>query len=98
MQKTCHWLIHHGGFESIQSKSIRNSIINLQRAVSNDVRFRNRPIGIGLADVRQPSRTQFRFEIITQSIDTRGNGCALFLPDVIGDSEIDKNLQNNCSV
>jgi hypothetical protein len=42
----------------------------------HDVRFRNRPIGIGLADVRQPSRTQFRFELITQSINTCGNGCA----------------------
>jgi hypothetical protein len=29
------------------------------------------------------------------SIDTRGNGCALFLPDVIGDSKIDTNLRNN---
>ncbi len=68
--------IHHGGSTRIQSKSIRDSIINLQRAVSHEVRFRNWPIGIGLADVRQPSRTQFRFELITQSIHTRGNGCA----------------------
>ncbi len=87
-RKLANWLIHHGAFASIQSKSIRNSIINLQRAVSHDVRFRNRSIRIGLADVRQPSRRQFRFELITQSIDTRGNGCALFLPDVISDSEI----------
>jgi hypothetical protein len=55
------------------------------------------PIRIGLEDVRQPRRTQFRLELITQIIDIRGNGCALFLPDVIGagDSDIDTNLQNN---
>ncbi len=68
--------IRHRESASIQTKSIRDSIINLQRAVSYDFRFRNLPIGTGLADVLQPSCTQFRFELIPQSINTCGNGCA----------------------
>ncbi len=72
--------IHYRGSVSIQNMSIRASFINLQRAVPHDVSFRNRPIGIGLADVSQPrlpSRTQFRLELITQSIDSRCNGHTL---------------------
>ncbi len=87
--------IHHRGSVSIQTMSIRDSFINVQRAVPHDVSCRNRSIGIGLADVRQLSRTQFRLELITQSIDGRGNGCTLFLPDVIGDSEFDTDLRYN---
>ena len=89
-RKLANWHIHHRGSASIQTKSIRDLFINLHHAglpCSHDVSFRNRPIRIGLVDVRQPRSTQFMFELITQSIDTRGNGCALFLPDVIGDSE-----------
>jgi hypothetical protein len=48
LQKIANWHIHHGGSASIQSKSIRNLIINLQRAVSHDIRLSNRAIGIGL--------------------------------------------------
>ena len=58
--------IHHKGSVSIQTKSIRDSIINLQQAVSHAVSFRNRPIQIGLSDVRQPCRTQSRLELSTQ--------------------------------
>jgi hypothetical protein len=93
-RKLANWHIHHGGSASIQSKSIRDSILNLQRAVSHDIRLCNLPIGIGLADVHQPSLTQFRFELFTQCIDARGIGCVPFLPDVISDSKIDTNLQN----
>ena len=78
-----------------EHQDITVSNIKLQQAVSPVVSCRDQPIEIGLADVRQPTSTQFRFELITQSINSCGNGCALFLPDVIGDSEIDTNLQNN---
>jgi hypothetical protein len=87
--------IQHRGSVSIQTMSIRDSFINVQRAVSHDVSCRNRSIGIGFADVRQLSSTQFRLDLITQSIDRRGNSYTLFLPDVIGDSEFDTNLQYN---
>ena len=94
--KPSNWHIHHRGSVSIQTKGSLDSFIDLQRAVSNDdSRCLNRPIGIVLADVRQPTSTQFRFEPITQSIDTCGKDCTLFLPDVIGDSEIGTNLRNN---
>jgi hypothetical protein len=65
--------IHHRGSVSIQIMLIRFSIINLQQALSHVVSFRNRTIRIGLADVRQPSSTRSRFELVTQSIDSRGN-------------------------
>ncbi len=42
----------------------------------------DRPVQIGLADVRQPTSTQFMFELITQYINSRCNGCALFLPAI----------------
>jgi hypothetical protein len=84
--------INHMGSVSIQTKSIRDSIIKHQSVFSHDVRCRSRPIRIGLADVRKPTRTQFRFELIIQLINGRCNGCAFFLPDVIGNSEIDTNL------
>jgi hypothetical protein len=93
--KLSNWHIHHRGSVSIQTQSSLDSSIDLQRAVSHDIRCLNRPIWIVLADVRQPTSTQFRFEPITQSIDTCGKDCTLFLPDVIGDSEIGTNLQNN---
>jgi hypothetical protein len=58
--------IYHRGLVSIQTKSIRDSIINLQQALLNAVSFRNRPTQIGLSDVRQPCRTQSRLELSTQ--------------------------------
>jgi hypothetical protein len=73
-RKLANWHIHHRGSVSTQTKSIRDSNIKLQQAVSHAVSCRHLPIGIGLADVRQPSRTQFRFELITQSIESHGNG------------------------
>ncbi len=85
----------HRGSVSIQTMSIRDSFINLQQALSHAVCICNRPIQIGLADVCQPSSTQFRFEIITRSIDSRGYHWELFLLDVIRDSEFNTNLQYN---
>ncbi len=80
MQKTCQ-LAHPP--RGIRQHTIQeHQELNHQSPTCSphDVRFRNRSIGIGLADVRQLSSTQFRFELITQSIDTCGNGCSLFLP------------------
>ncbi len=45
--------------------------------------------------LRQPSHTQFSFELIAQSIESCCNGWALFLPHVIAYSYINTNLQNN---
>ncbi len=88
--------IHHRGSVTIQTKSIRDSIINLQQALSHAVSFRNRPIRIGISDIRQPCSTQSRLELSTQwSIDSLGNDWALLLPDVIGDSKFDTNLWYN---
>ena len=90
LQKTCplahppQGISEHTNEEN-QNRDIRDSNIKLELAVPPVVSCRDQPIGIGLADVRQPTRWQFRLEIITQSIDSCGNGCALFLPDVIGD-------------
>ncbi len=87
-RKLANWYIHHRGSVSIQTKSIRDSIINLQQALSHSFSFGtgNSPIQIGLADVLQPCSTQFRHELSIQSINSCCNDCALFLPDVIGDS------------
>ncbi len=85
--------ICHRRSVSIQTMSIRDSIINLPQALSHGVSFRNRPIRIGLADVRQPRCTQFRFELITQSIYSRGNDWVLFLPVVIRDSKIRRSTE-----
>ncbi len=71
-RKLANWHIHHRGSVGIQTMSIRDSFINLQRATPHDVSFSNLPIGIG--HVRQPSSTQFRLELITQSIDSCCNG------------------------
>jgi hypothetical protein len=81
--------INHMGSVSIQTKSIRDSIIKHQSVFSHYVRCSSRPIRIGLADVRKPTRMQLRFELTTQLINSRCTGCAFFLPDVIGNSEID---------
>jgi hypothetical protein len=86
------WHIHHWQSVSIQTKSIKNSIIKHQVVFSHGGSWRDRPTGIGLADVRQPSSPQFRLEPIAQGIDSLGNGSALFLPDVICNSEFDTNL------
>ncbi len=93
-RKIAHQHIHHRGSVSVQTQNIRDSNINLQQAVSHAVSCRDLSIGIGLAHVRQPARTQFWFELITQSIDSCGNGWALFLPEVIGNSKINTNLWN----
>ncbi len=62
--------IHHRGSVSIQTKSIRDSIINLQQALSHAVSFHNQQhiLIIGLADVRQPCCTQFRLELSTHPL------------------------------
>ena len=80
---------------SIRTKSIKDSIIKHQGLFSHGGSWRNRPIGIGLADVREPSSPQFRLEPIAQCIKSPGNGSALFLPDVICYSEVDTNLWQN---
>jgi hypothetical protein len=80
---------------NIQTKSIRDSIINLQQAHSHAVSFLNRPIWIGLVVVCQSCLMQFRLELSTQSINSCCNDWALFLSDVIGDFEFNMNLQYN---
>jgi hypothetical protein len=65
--------IHHRGSVRIQTKSIRDSIINLQQVLSHAVNFSNLPIWKGLADVLQPCSKQFRLELSTQSIDNCSN-------------------------
>jgi hypothetical protein len=86
--------IHHWRSVSIQTKSIKDSITKHQSLFSDGGIWRNRPIGIGLADVREPSSPLFRLEPITQCINSLGNDSALFLPDVICNSEFDKNLRH----
>jgi hypothetical protein len=85
MQKTCQ-LAH-------PPRGIRKHTIQEHQELNHQsptccphfVRFRNPPIG--LADVRQPSCTQFRFELITQSINTCGNSCAPPIRDWRPDSK-----------
>jgi hypothetical protein len=84
--------IHRWGSVSIKTKSIKDSITKHQSLPSHGGSWRNGPIGINLADVREPSSTQFSLELITQCINSRGNGCSFFLPDVIRNSEFDTNL------
>ncbi len=93
--KPANWHIHHWELVSIHTKSIHDSIIKHQGLLSHGGSWRNRPIGIGLTDVRERSRQQFRLEPIGQCIKRPGNGSALFLPDVICNSEFDANLWNN---
>jgi hypothetical protein len=88
--------IHHWGSVSKQTKSIKDSITKHQSLFSHGGSWRNRPIRIGLADVREPSSIffskKFSLEPITKCINSRCNGCAFFLPDVISNSEFDTNL------
>jgi hypothetical protein len=77
MQKSCQ-LAHPP--RRIRKQTIKeHQELNHQSATCrpHDVRFRNWPIGVDLAELRQPSCTQFRFELFTQSINTCGNGCTL---------------------
>jgi hypothetical protein len=71
--------IHHWGSVSIQTKSIKDSISKSQSLLSHCGSWCNRPIRIGLADVREPFSTQYRLELIrvTQCINSRCNRCAL---------------------
>ncbi len=94
-RKLANWHIRDWGSVSIQTKSIKDSIIKHQGLFSHCGSWRNWPIRIGLADVREPSSRQFRLEPITQCINSHCNGSALFLPDVICDSEFDMNLWHN---
>ncbi len=66
LHKTCQSAHPPQGLVSIQTRSIWDSIINLQQALSHAVIFRNRPIQIGLSPVRQPCSTQSMLEISTQ--------------------------------
>ncbi len=68
-RKLANRYIHHWGSVSIHTKSIKDSIIKHQGLCSHSGSWRNRPIGIGLADVREPSSPQFRLEPIAQYIN-----------------------------
>ncbi len=58
-KKLANWHISLRGSVSIQTKSIRDSILKHQSVFPHDVRCSSRPIWIGLAEVRKPTRTQF---------------------------------------
>ena len=85
-RKLAIWNIH---------QRVSSFIIKHPSALSNGDHWSNRPSRIGLTDVLHPTSTHCRFELVTQCINRLGNGCALVLPDVISNSEIQTNLQNN---
>jgi hypothetical protein len=74
--------------------SIRDSFINLQRAVSHDVSCHNRPVRIGLADVLQPSSNS-GLNFLAPNPSIVAGMTERFPSRRDRDSEIDMNLQNN---
>jgi hypothetical protein len=67
--------------------------INNQLSLAQSDSSRSLSIWIGFADVRHPPSAYSRLEIITQLINSLGNGCAFVLPDVISDTESHTHLK-----
>ena len=85
---------HLGISEQTKPRAGRTQIsINNQLSLAHRDSSRSPSIWICLADVRHPPSAYSRLEIITQLIDSLGNGCAFVQPNVICDTEFHTNLK-----
>jgi hypothetical protein len=92
--KLSNWHIHHRGSVSIQTQSSLDSSIDLQRAVSHDIRCRNRPVRIGLADASQAAPNS-GLNFLAPNPSIVAGMTQRFPARRDRDSEIDTNLQYN---